>query len=96
MGADEIAKLCSTLSLKGKKGPVWRLQDDLKVNGAKKLTHCLVGRIMSPNLVNRVAFRYVIAKIWKVHDGAEIEVIYNNIYAFHFQSMDDMRKVLKF
>ncbi|KAK4850456.1 hypothetical protein QYF36_006908 [Acer negundo] len=55
---------------------------------------CPAGKLMSPDLINREAFRSLIARIWKIQEGVEIEVISNIIYAFHFQSMDDRRRVL--
>ncbi|TXG70717.1 hypothetical protein EZV62_005652 [Acer yangbiense] len=94
MGSEEIKRLYASMSLKEKEGPVWRLQDGLKAVGAKKMALCLAGKIQAPDLINREAFRSLIAKIWKVQQGVEIEVISNNIYAFHFQSVDDRRKVL--
>ncbi|KAK3227088.1 hypothetical protein Dsin_006950 [Dipteronia sinensis] len=55
---------------------------------------CLVGKILSPDLINREAFRSLITRIWKVQEGVEIEVISNNIYAFHFHSINDRIKFL--
>ncbi|TXG53482.1 hypothetical protein EZV62_022651 [Acer yangbiense] len=54
---------------------------------------CLAGKILSPDLVNRDAFRSLISRIWKVRGGVEIEVVTNNVYAFHFQLSEDRRKV---
>ncbi|TXG51132.1 hypothetical protein EZV62_023656 [Acer yangbiense] len=54
---------------------------------------CLAGKILSPDLVNIDTFRSLIARIWKLKGGVEIEVVTNNVYAFHFQLPEDRRKV---
>ncbi|KAK2645135.1 hypothetical protein Ddye_020330 [Dipteronia dyeriana] len=55
---------------------------------------CLAGKILSLDLINRDEFRSLIARIWRVQGDVEIEVISSNIYAFHFQCLDDRRKVV--
>ena len=94
MGSETIEKLCASLSLKDREGPVRKLQDELKVAGAQKMALCLAGKVLSLDLVNREAFRSLISRIWKVQGGVEIEAITNNKYAFHFQTIEDRRKVL--
>ncbi|TXG48431.1 hypothetical protein EZV62_027725 [Acer yangbiense] len=81
------------MSLTKREGPVRRLQGVLKEAGAKKLALCLAGKILSRESINREAFRSLIARIWKVQGGVEIEVISTNIYAFPFQSFDDRKRV---
>ncbi|KAK4853534.1 hypothetical protein QYF36_010660 [Acer negundo] len=63
MSSDEIEKLYASLSLRDHEGPVCRLQDGLKDAGAKKMTLCLGGKLLSPDLINRDAFRSLIARI---------------------------------
>ncbi|TXG72019.1 hypothetical protein EZV62_000598 [Acer yangbiense] len=84
------------MSLTEREGPVRRLQGMLKEVGAKKLALCLAGKILSREPINREAFCSLIVRIWKVQGGGgvEIEVISTNIYAFHFQSFDDRKRVL--
>ncbi|TXG67435.1 hypothetical protein EZV62_008710 [Acer yangbiense] len=95
MGFEVIEKLCASLSLKDREGSIRKLQDELKVAGAQKMALCLVGKILSVDLVNREAFKSLISRIWKVQSGGvEIEAITNNIYAFHFQMVEDRRKIL--
>ncbi|KAK3199011.1 hypothetical protein Dsin_022426 [Dipteronia sinensis] len=94
MGAEEIATLCASMTLKEREGPVRRLHDELKVAGERKMALCLAGRILSLYLINRDAFRTIISRIWKVRGEVEIEVINGNTYDFHFQFPDDRRKVL--
>ena len=62
----EIEKLCASLSLKDREGPVRTRHNDLKDAGAQKMALCLAGKILSPDLINRVAFRSVIARIWRI------------------------------
>ncbi|TXG49311.1 hypothetical protein EZV62_025186 [Acer yangbiense] len=93
MGLEEIERLCASMSIKDREGPVRTLNAGLKMGGAQKMALCLAGKILSPDLVNMDAFRSLIARIWKVRGGVEIEVITNNVYAFHFQLSEDRRKV---
>ncbi|KAK2647431.1 hypothetical protein Ddye_014920 [Dipteronia dyeriana] len=94
MSLKEIEKLCASLSLKEREGPMRRLHDELKIVGVQKLGLCLAGRILSLDLINRDAFWLVISKIWRVRGEIEIEAITNNTYAFPFQFHEDRRKVL--
>ncbi|KAK4856799.1 hypothetical protein QYF36_021412 [Acer negundo] len=94
MGSAEIEKLCALMSLREQEGLVRKLHDALKVAGAHKMTFYLARKILSPDLVNRKAFRSLIARIWRLRAAVKIEVITSNIYAFHFQLHDDNRKVL--
>ncbi|KAK3218022.1 hypothetical protein Dsin_011992 [Dipteronia sinensis] len=73
MNKEEIGKLCASLSLIDREEPVHKLQDELKAAGAQKLALCLAGKILSPDLINRDAFRTLISKIWKVRGEVEIE-----------------------
>ncbi|KAK1592048.1 hypothetical protein Q3G72_018419 [Acer saccharum] len=94
MGLEVIEKLCASLSLKDREGLVHKLHIDLKEGGAQKMALVLAGKILSPDLVNREAFRSLIARIWKLRGGVEIELVTNNIYVFHFQLLEDRHKVL--
>ncbi|TXG57565.1 hypothetical protein EZV62_015394 [Acer yangbiense] len=96
MGSQEIERLCASLSLKDKEkeGPVHTLHGGLKENGALKMALCLAGKFLSPDMVNREAFRSVILRIWKLMEGVEVEVVTSIVFAFHFQLDEDRRKVL--
>ncbi|TXG48172.1 hypothetical protein EZV62_027466 [Acer yangbiense] len=74
MGSEEIEKLCTSLSLKEREGPVHKLHDGLKLSGAQKMS--------------------LISRIWKLRGGVEIEVVTSNVFAFHFQLLEDRQKVL--
>ncbi|TXG53267.1 hypothetical protein EZV62_022436 [Acer yangbiense] len=93
MGSEDIVNLCASLSLTEREGPVYTLQDGLKAGGVQKMALCLAGKILSPDLVNREAFRVVISKIWRLRRGVEVENVTNNIFTFHFQLPEDRRKV---
>ncbi|KAK2659342.1 hypothetical protein Ddye_005875 [Dipteronia dyeriana] len=94
MASKEIEKLCAYLSLKEREGPIHKLHEGLKEGGAQKLALCLSGKNLSPDLVNREAFRSVISRIWKLRGSVEIEAITNNIYVFYFQLPEDHWKVM--
>ncbi|KAL5788009.1 hypothetical protein ACOSP7_004958 [Xanthoceras sorbifolium] len=66
MEATDIAKLCETLSLSEKEGPIVHLDASLKKIGMDKMNLCSVGKIISSKIINREAFRTVIPKIWKM------------------------------
>ncbi|TXG48274.1 hypothetical protein EZV62_027568 [Acer yangbiense] len=95
MNADEVAKLCESLSLKEKEGPLRQLQTSLKDDGRKRLAFRLVGKILSNKLVNREAFMTLIPKIWKIKQGMEIEVVDRNVFSFTFKCVEDRRMVLQ-
>ncbi|TXG48428.1 hypothetical protein EZV62_027722 [Acer yangbiense] len=67
--------MCASLSIREKEGPVHKLHNGLKVGWAMKMALCLAGKIFSPDLVNRDAFRALIPRIWKLQEGVEIEVV---------------------
>ncbi|TXG51584.1 hypothetical protein EZV62_024108 [Acer yangbiense] len=75
MGSEDIVNLCASLSVKEREGPVHTLRDGLKVGRAQKMVLCLAGKILSPDLVNREAFRAVISKIWRLRGGVEVEKV---------------------
>ncbi|TXG66222.1 hypothetical protein EZV62_007497 [Acer yangbiense] len=94
MNENEIARLCASMTLKEREGPVRKLQADLKNDGLRRLATSLVGKVLSPKPVNRDGFRVVMRKIWKTRDEVEIEALKDNIFAFHFQNPDDKRKII--
>ncbi|TXG69838.1 hypothetical protein EZV62_004773 [Acer yangbiense] len=64
MDPEEISRLCTSLSIKGKEEKLWSIQH---VNGSceEKLDLCLVGKILSSKHINKEAFRVVILRIWQ-------------------------------
>ncbi|TXG63243.1 hypothetical protein EZV62_010237 [Acer yangbiense] len=87
------------MSLIEREGPVQVLKTNLKVAAIQRLEVSLVGKILfgkilSRKLVNREAFMRVIGKIWQVRRGVEIESLTGNIFSFHFNDLEDCRKVL--
>ncbi|KAL5819222.1 hypothetical protein ACOSQ4_023064 [Xanthoceras sorbifolium] len=94
MDTTDIVKLCETLSLSEKDGPIASLDSDLRKIGSVKLTLSLVGKVISNKAINREAFRSIIPKIWKTTNDIYIEVLSNNIYVFYFRSMEDRKQIL--
>ncbi|KAL5787182.1 hypothetical protein ACOSP7_004131 [Xanthoceras sorbifolium] len=94
MEFEDLEALCASLSLKEEQATVMAMDSNLKVLGQNKLALCLVGKFLANKLVNREAFRATISKIWKTTQGVEIEVIKENIYAFHFHNQPDRMRVL--
>ncbi|KAL5798563.1 hypothetical protein ACOSQ2_003383 [Xanthoceras sorbifolium] len=94
MEATEIAKLCETLSLSEKEGPVVSLDASLKKIGMNKMALSLVGKVVSSKFINREAFISIISKIWKLSQEVEIEVLSTNIFVFHFRNVRDRQRIL--
>ncbi|KAK2634868.1 hypothetical protein Ddye_029660 [Dipteronia dyeriana] len=93
MNADQVTKLCSTLSLKGRKGPLMSFDRDLKEDGEKQLAFRLVGKALSNNLVNRESFISTVLKIWRLVERVDIEAVDGNIFSFTFKNVEDRRRV---
>ncbi|KAL5807728.1 hypothetical protein ACOSQ3_028419 [Xanthoceras sorbifolium] len=91
---DEILRLCEALSLSEEDGPVLDIAGDVQADGIRSVEHCLVGKILSRRKVNREAFRGTIEQIWGTVGRIEIEMVGNNVFVFHFQSLED--KVMNF
>ncbi|KAL5857646.1 hypothetical protein ACOSQ3_005104 [Xanthoceras sorbifolium] len=94
MEATDIAKLCETLSLSEKEGPIVHLDASLKKIGMDKMNLCSVGKIISSKIINREAFCTVIPKIWKMAQDVEIEVLSTNVFVFHFRNLRDRQRIL--
>ncbi|KAK2654951.1 hypothetical protein Ddye_008003 [Dipteronia dyeriana] len=65
MNADDIAALCAAMSLKELEEPVRKLEGDLKNDGERKLSLCLVGKVLANKLIHRDVFQRVLLRIWK-------------------------------
>ncbi|TXG60810.1 hypothetical protein EZV62_012173 [Acer yangbiense] len=94
MSADEVARLCASMTLKEREGPVWMLKPDLKNAGMKRMATSLVGKVLTNKMVHRDGFQEIMRKIWQTSEGVEIESISGNIFAFHFQNSDDKRRII--
>ncbi|TXG53349.1 hypothetical protein EZV62_022518 [Acer yangbiense] len=94
MKANEIACLCASMTLMEREGPVRTLQVDIKDAGLRRLAISLVGKVLLIKSMSRDSFRAMIRKIWRTSDEVEIEPIKENIFAFHFQNLDDKRKII--
>ncbi|KAL5773147.1 hypothetical protein ACOSQ2_013071 [Xanthoceras sorbifolium] len=68
---------------------VWHIAGDIKADGIRSVEHCLVGKILSRRKVNCEAFRGTIEQIWGTVGRVEIEMIGDNVFVFHFQSLED-------
>ncbi|TXG53259.1 hypothetical protein EZV62_022428 [Acer yangbiense] len=94
MDSGDITRLCASLSLIEREGPVRKLDEKLKMGAMQKLSVSLVGKILTKKFVNREAFMRVIAKIWHISKGVAIESLTGNIFSFHFTNQEDRCKVL--
>ena len=94
MDSEDISRLCASLSIIEREGPVRKLGENLKLAAIQRLSLSLLGKILTRGMVNREAFMRVIGRIWHVNKGVEIESLTGNIFSFHFKDMDDKRRVL--
>ncbi|TXG52684.1 hypothetical protein EZV62_021853 [Acer yangbiense] len=94
MDPEEIARLCASLSLTERDGPVRKLEESLRVEAVNRMSLCLVGKILSNKIVNREAFMRVIGKIWYVKEGFEIESVTGNVFTFFFRREEDRQRVI--
>ncbi|KAL5761429.1 hypothetical protein ACOSP7_017693 [Xanthoceras sorbifolium] len=89
MDAEEISKLCESLTLSEEDGPVLNVSGETQREGVRGLNHILVGKILSRKKVNREAFKMVIEQIWNTVRGVEIESVGENMFVFYFRSLED-------
>ncbi|KAL5746523.1 hypothetical protein ACOSP7_027669 [Xanthoceras sorbifolium] len=89
MEAEEIARLCESMSLSEEDGPVVQISGELLEEGVENLSHCLIGRVLSRMRVNREAFKAVLEQIWNTVHGVEIEIVGDNVFVFKFRSLED-------
>ncbi|KAL5760460.1 hypothetical protein ACOSP7_018973 [Xanthoceras sorbifolium] len=94
MDAEEVAKLCASLSLMEASTSATKIEGKLKEVGDRKLSLCLVGKIWTNKQVNREAFRATNPKIWRTKHEVQVEVLQENIFVFHFRNYEDRQRVL--
>ncbi|TXG57107.1 hypothetical protein EZV62_018420 [Acer yangbiense] len=73
MDSEDISRLCASLSLIEREGPVRKLGGNLKQAALQRLSVSLVGKILTNKMVNREAFMRVISRLWHVYKGVDIE-----------------------
>ncbi|KAK2646078.1 hypothetical protein Ddye_021273, partial [Dipteronia dyeriana] len=93
MNMDDIASLCAAMSLKELEGLVHKLEGDLKSDGERKLSLCLVFKVLANKMINREVFRRVLLKI-RIRESIPVEVVSEKNFTFHFQNIEDPRRVL--
>ncbi|KAL5762831.1 hypothetical protein ACOSP7_019095 [Xanthoceras sorbifolium] len=86
MDIDGITKLCANMNLSAEEGAVVHIEGVEKEDGVKKISLCLVGKLLTTKLMNREAFCALITKIWRTIHAVEVENVRDSIYAFHFQN----------
>ncbi|TXG53536.1 hypothetical protein EZV62_018792 [Acer yangbiense] len=94
MDSEDISRMCASLSLIEREGPIRKLGNNLKLAAIQRLSVSLVGKIITKKVVNREAFMRVIGRIWHVKEGVEIQSLTGNIFSFLFKDVEDRRKVL--
>ncbi|KAL5743591.1 hypothetical protein ACOSQ2_026707 [Xanthoceras sorbifolium] len=94
MNFDKIYELCATLHLSDEEGPMHSVGSTVKIEGSKKLALSLVGELLAGHQTNRNAFRVLIPKNLRLTSDVSIELVRDNIFAFHFQNTLDNNRVL--
>lgn len=94
MDTEELMKLCDSLSLTKAEEDIFVLQGDSKVRAEKFTTSCLVGKVLSTQVINREAFKTAIKQIWRTLKKVTVENLGENKFIFHFSSDVDRRSVL--
>ncbi|KAL5837394.1 hypothetical protein ACOSQ3_014563 [Xanthoceras sorbifolium] len=94
MDTDEVERLCAAISLIEPNRPVATMDAELQEIGQQKLALCLAGRLMVSKQVNRESFRAIFPKIWRTTQEVEIEVLWDNIFGFHFKNLVDRKRVM--
>ncbi|KAL5839910.1 hypothetical protein ACOSQ4_012518 [Xanthoceras sorbifolium] len=95
MEPEEIARRCANLSLTDEDGPIAKVKDDVRMEGMRRLSLSLVGKLISNRKVNREAFKNTIASIWRVKREVSIESIGVNLFVFRFECPWDRKRVLE-
>ncbi|KAL5865050.1 hypothetical protein ACOSQ3_002564 [Xanthoceras sorbifolium] len=70
-------------------GPILQISSDDQSEGICEIHKCLVGKVLSRKKINREAFRGTIEQIWNLVGRVEIEMVGDNIFVFHFASVED-------
>ncbi|KAL5767822.1 hypothetical protein ACOSQ2_014605 [Xanthoceras sorbifolium] len=94
MDTDEVERLCAAISLIEPNRPVATMDAELQEIGQQKLALCLAGRLMVSKQVNKESFRAIFPKIWRTTQEVEIEVLWDNIFGFHFKNLVDRKRVM--
>ncbi|KAL5821500.1 hypothetical protein ACOSQ3_023382 [Xanthoceras sorbifolium] len=95
--SETIAELYALLHLSDDEGPVQRVRGgggSLKEDGSRKMSLCLVGKLLAIRQTNKEAFRVLIPKIWRTNHEVSVELVQNNIFSFHFNDMINKKKVM--
>ncbi|KAH7544040.1 hypothetical protein JRO89_XS15G0090700 [Xanthoceras sorbifolium] len=61
------------MKLSEKEGVVMNIAGIVKDDGLKKISLCLVGKLLTSRFTNRDAFRSLIARIWRTTQAVEVE-----------------------
>lgn len=94
MDAEEITKLCKSLSIFKEEEEVVVLDRSLIDIGVREINNSLVGKVLANKVVNKDALRTVINQVWKTLNGVKVESVGSNLFLFHFSSKSDRKRVL--
>ncbi|KAK1583720.1 hypothetical protein Q3G72_026357 [Acer saccharum] len=75
MNSEELAMLCSALSIEEKGREAATLDSNLKTKGERLLSLCLVSKVITTKLVNKDALINVLSTIWRTKEGVEFEAL---------------------
>ncbi|KAK0608552.1 hypothetical protein LWI29_032271 [Acer saccharum] len=93
MDAQEIVKLCESLSLVEDVGAIRHVEEELQSEGLKDVSHVLVGKVLTGRKVNREGFIGLIEQLWSPIGRVETESVGENIFMFYFRNAEDRNRI---
>ncbi|XP_056688554.1 uncharacterized protein [Spinacia oleracea] len=93
--AEEIAQICSKLSIEDVGGDIIDLGAITADEEDEKLTLMLVGRLLTERSYNVEDFKRTMMSVWSPAHGMVIRVLSPNLYAFQFFHWRDKERVLE-
>ncbi|TXG53056.1 hypothetical protein EZV62_022225 [Acer yangbiense] len=93
MDAQEIVRLCESLSLVEDVGAIRHVEEDHQMEGLKDVSHVLVGKVLTGRKVNREAFIGLIEQLWSPIGRVDTESVGENIFMFYFENTEDRNRI---
>lgn len=93
MDTAELVKLCGSLTLRDEASEV--LVSDVVHKRVEAIaTNCLIGKILTRQVIPKEVFMKNFLAIWKNVTGVKVEFLEKNIFLFRFASAQDRRRIL--
>ncbi|TXG62009.1 hypothetical protein EZV62_013372 [Acer yangbiense] len=93
MGSKELAYLCENLSIHDDDSEIHQISGGIERDGVEDINHCLVGKVLANQRINREAFKSVIEQLWSLFGPVDIEVVGENIFLFYFTNPADRDRI---